>query len=423
MVINVLVFPAQGATSGLHDALSTCVNINLIGASSIDRHGDYIYEHYISGVPMITDPGFIAAFNEIIDKNKIDVVLTTHDTVVKVLVDNRDKIHAKIVAADKHTTDLCRDKDAFYREFVDESFIPKQFDHIESYPVFIKPKEGQGGKGSYLIKSEKDIPNVNWSDYVISEYLPGEEWTVDCLTDKDGKLRFVSPRSRSRILAGISVAGQNEPLDAEIDYIATTLNRRLAFLGLWWFQIKRDATGRWKVMEISTRCSGTNCLTRARGVNLPLLSVYVAMGYDINVCPNAYNVKMDRAFIARYKIDYDYDTVYFDFDDTLTIRGKINLQAIWFLYQCRNQGKKMILLTKHAKEIYESMKHFAICSDIFTEVIHIKPEDKKSKYINSHKAIFIDNAYQERKDVHDVCGIPVFDVDMLEMLMNWRGGG
>ena len=420
MTINVLVYPAQGTTSCLHDALSECVNINLIGASSVNRHGDYIYRNYISGVPMINDPHFIVEFNKIIDQNKINVILTTHDTIVKYLVDNQDKIHAKVVAADKHTTNLCRDKNLFYHEFESEPFVPSQYEKINQYPVFIKPKEGQGAKGAYLISRPEDVPNVNLNEYVITEYLPGEEWTVDCLTDKNGKLRFISPRSRTRILAGISVAGQNEPVDTEIEYIANTLNNRLSFLGLWWFQIKRDFAGHWKCMEISTRCSGTNCLTRARGVNLPLLSVYIAMGYDIDVHPNDYSVKMDRAFISRYKIDYEYDVVYFDFDDTLIVRDKVNLKAIWFLYQCRNEGKKVVLLTKHAKEIYSSMYKYAIDKQIFDEVIHINPNEKKSHYIKPNKAIFIDNAYQERNDVQSVCHIPVFDVDGIEVLMDWR---
>lgn len=59
-----------------------------------------------------------------------------------------------------------------------------------------------------MLESKQDIPqNINFNDYVICEYLRGEEYTVDCLTDRNGRLLFISPRSRERILAGISVAG------------------------------------------------------------------------------------------------------------------------------------------------------------------------------------------------------------------------
>ncbi len=419
--INVLIFPAGEINSiELHDALASCVNINVFGASSIDRHGSYVFENYISGLPLINDATFIDIFNALLIKNKIDVIFPTHDTVAMFFADNADKLKAKVITADKQTSTICRDKKKTYEALFGCKFLPKVFDSIVDYPVFIKPKESQGAIGAKLILSQNDIPNVDLKEYVICEYLPGKEYTVDCLTDKDGKLRFVSPRSRKRLMAGVSVAGQIEELTAEIENIAFQINERLNFLGLWWFQIKQDQNGKWKLLEVSTRCAGTMALTRARGVNLPLLSVYTAMGHPIIVQPNYYRVMMDSSLIRRYKIDYDYDTVYFDFDDTLTLRGKINLKAIWFLYQCKNFGKKVLLLTKHEKEIYESMSKYAICSQLFNEIIHIRPSDLKSDYINPNRAIFIDNAYRERLEVSQVHKIPVFDVDGLDALMDWR---
>lgn len=421
MVINVLIFPAGEVNSiELHDALSSCVNVNVYGASSIERHGSYVFENYISGLPLITEKDFLEKFNQVIEKYKINCVFPTHDTVAMFFSQNADKIKAKIISADKRTSEICRDKEKTYNLFKDCDFVPKIFEKIEDYPVFIKPKEGQGAVGAKLIESAKDIPNINFDDYVICEYLSGQEYTVDCLTDKQGKLVFVSPRSRKRIMAGVSVSGQIEPLTEEIKEIAHVINARMNFMGLWWFQIKQNAQRKWKLLEVSTRCAGTMALTRARGVNLPLLSVYIAMGYDIEVCPNNYKVAMDSSLIRRYKIDYDYDTVYFDFDDTLTLRGKVNLKAIWFLYQCQNLQKKVILLTKHEHKILESMHKYHIDKGLFSEVIHISPQDNKAKYIKSDKAIFVDNAYQERKLVQTTHQIPVFDVDGLDVLMDWR---
>lgn len=421
MAINVLIFPAGEINSiELHDALSSCVNIKVYGASSIDRHGSYVFENYISGLPLISENNFLEKFNQVIEKYQIDCIFPTHDTVSKFFADNTDKLKAKVIAADASTSTICRDKEKTYAALQGCNFVPQTYLTITNYPVFIKPKEGQGGVGAKLIKSEQDIPHINLDDYVICEYLPGQEYTVDCLTDKHGKLVFISPRSRERLMAGVSVAGKIETLTEEIKNIAQTINSRMNFLGLWWFQIKQDSNGSWKLLEVSTRCAGTMALTRARGVNLPLLSVYIAMGYEIEVHPNHYNIIMDSTLIRRYKIDYDYETVYFDFDDTITLRGKINLKAIWFLYQCQNSHKKVILLTKHEHELFESMKKYHIDRGLFTEIIHIDPQDNKAKYINPHKAIFIDNAYQERQQVQATHQIPVFDVDGLDVLMDWR---
>ncbi len=419
--INVLVFPAGEINSvELHDALCGCVNINVFGASSVDRHGSYIFENYTADLPMITAPDFLERFNLFLDKNKIDVVFPTHDSVAMVLAENSKKIHAKLACSCQKTAVICRDKEKTYKALSGADFLPKIYSKITEYPVFIKPKEGQGGVGARLVNSPKDIPNVNLNAYVICEYLPGKEYTVDCLTDKDGQLRWVSPRSRQRVMAGVSVAGQIEKLTPEIQKIAQFLNQKLSFLGLWWFQIKQDKNEHWKLMEVSVRCAGTMALTRACGVNLPLLTVYTVMGYDITVEPNSYYVKMDSSLIRRYKIDYDYDTVYFDFDDTLIVRDKVNLKAVWFLYQCQNNNKKVILLTKHEKEIFDSMEYYHIHKNIFDDIIHIKPNDNKADYISPKKAVFIDNSYHERHAVYIKHHIPVFDVDGLDVLMNWK---
>ncbi len=420
--INVLIFPAGEINSiELHDALSTCVNIELFGASSIDRHGEYVFRNYISNVPMINAPDFFDKFNEIIEKNHIDIIFPTHDTVAMFFADNRDKIKAKVIAADKLTSEICRDKEKTYKALEGADFLPKLFKKIDTFPVFIKPKEGQGAVGAKLLKSDKDIPDIDLNDYVICEYLPGEEYTVDCFTTYKGDLTVISPRSRKRLLAGVCVSGKTEKLSDDIRKIAETINSKLKFNGLWWFQIKKDNLGKWKLLEISTRCAGTMCLTRARGINIPLLSVYNALEYETKVSPNEQDIILDRTLISRYKLDYDYDTVYFDFDDTLIINGKVHLPAIRFLYQCRNQNKRVVLLTKHENDIYDSLYNFAISDKLFSRIIKLSKEDEKANYIeNSNSAIFVDNAYQERVKIKDKFNIPTFDVDGLEVLIDWR---
>jgi hypothetical protein len=162
------------------------------------------------------------------------------------------------------------------------------------------------------------------------------------------------------------------------------------------------------------------CLTRARGINLPLLSVYVFLGYDVEAEANPVSIVLDRTLISRYQIDYNYNSVYFDFDDTLVVNNKVHLPAIKFLYQCKNENKKVILITKHSQDIYETLAKFAISSSLFNEIIHIKPHEEKREFITPSEAIFVDNAYQERKKIQKKHGIPTFDVDGLEVLINWR---
>lgn len=420
--IKVLIFPAGEINSiELHDALSTCVNIELWGASSIERHGSYVFKNYISNVPLINASDFFEKFNQILLDKEIDVIFPTHDTVAEFFANNIDKINTKVICADKLTSEICRDKKKTFDLFKEHSFCPEIYEDFSKLPVFIKPRKGQGAVGAKVIKTKNDIPkDINVDEYVICEYLPDEEYTVDCLTDKNGELKAILPRSRKRLMAGVCVAGQNEPLTDEIKKIAQIINQKLNFKGLWYFQIKQADNGSFKLLEISTRCAGTMCLSRAQGVNLPLLSVYTAMGFDISVSKNPYNIIMDRTLISRYKMDYEYENVYFDFDDTLIINNQVHLPAIRFLYQCKNQNKNVVLLTKHENDLDKTLEKYAISKNLFNEIIHLKNDDKKIDYIKSKKAIFVDNAFQERVAVREKFNIPVFDVEGIEVLLDWK---
>lgn len=423
--MNVLIFPAGEINSvELHDALSHNVNINVFGCSSADRHGGYIFKNYKSGLPNIFEDNFINKFNELINEWNIEYIFPTHDTVALFLVNNQQFINAKVIASTYETAEICRDKKLTYDLFSNCDFCPIQYDSFEHFPVFIKPRDGQGAKGAKLVKEQIDIPNdIVLEEYTINEYLPGDEMTVDCLTDSDGNLCACLPRIRNRLLAGVCVAGQTYPASDEVMKIATTINERLDFLGLWYFQIKKSSDGKFKLLEISTRCAGTMCLSRARGINLPLLSVYAAQGKSITIFENPYTVKMDRTLISRYIIDYEYDTVYIDYDDTVVEGDKISLPVIKFLYQCKNKGIEVILLTRHEADhsdtVEESLASHAISKDLFSKIIKLSFAEKKSNFVTAN-SIFIDNSYAERKEVHDVIGIPVFDIEGIEVIEDWR---
>lgn len=418
--INVLVFPAGEINSlELHDSLSSCVNIRLFGASSIERHGGYVFENYIQDLPLIDEPEFLSVLKQIIATNNIHIIFPTHDTVAEYLTANSDEIPAIIMGGDAFTAKICRDKKLTYDLFANESFVPKIYKNFDYFPVFIKPIRGQGSQGARLIQDVSDIGHFEPKQNVICEYLPGEEYTVDCLTDKAGRLLCVCPRSRSRTLGGISVAGKTENLTPEIQSIAEKINEKLSFLGLWWFQIKKDANGKWKLLEISLRCAGTMSLTRASGINLPLLSVYTAIGREIDVPLIRHHVRMESALIRRYQLDFDYKIIYLDFDDTVVIKERVNLKAIWFIYQCRNHGKKVILLTRHADDIHKSLVKYGIAENLFAEIINIPKGKNKSDFINQESAIFIDNSWHERNEVQKLRNIPVFDADGFDALMEW----
>lgn len=424
---RVLIFPC-GAYNALelHDALAYTVNVELWGASSIEDHGRFVFKNYIGHLPFIHEPGFLSILNQIITDKKIDLLFPTHDTVALYLAEHRQELACRVITADADATRVCREKRRTYELFSDCPFASRVYrsvEEVERFPAFLKPNVGEGGKNTRVVNTAKEAANALSlaPDLMLMEHLPGEELTVDCFTDRHRALRFVGPRERIRVHHGTSVNSKSRPSTAEVEEIAREINRRLRMSGLWFFQIKKDVNGQFKLMEISARVAGTMSLYRQRGVNLPLLSVYDAMDLDVEILDNGFDVEIDRALCSRFGVGLDYDRIYLDFDDTLVCHGEVQRDVLLLLHQAHRKRKPVYLLTRHAHDIRQTLQAFRIDVDLFTEIRSLSWDEDKCRSIEPNsKAIFIDNAFAERKKVKEQLGIPVFDVDAVGCLLDWR---
>ena len=434
--INVLVYPAGTEIAfEIHDALKYTKFITLFGATGVDCHADFVFRNCVAGVPFPDSPDLVDALNGIIKQYDIDFIYPAHDSALKRLSDEREKLDCSIIVSPKPTVDICRSKNATYAFLKGADYLPETYDikavgvpgiaeaacDIKSYPVFIKPAVGQGSEGARKIYDIEHLEEAlsDGTEYTVSEYLPGKEYTVDCFTDIHGNLRLVNPRTRDRIRAGIAVRSHNLPCTDAVKAIAEDLNSRLSFNGAWFFQLKDNADGVPKLMEMAPRIAGTMGLTRNLGINMPLLTLYNCLGFDVGIMNNGGNILLDRAFISRFKTDIKYSRVYVDFDDTIVVKGKVNACLMMFLYQAKNDGKFISLLTRHSTNIYADLEKYCIPASMFDEIVRMDSTGKKTDYILPD-SIFIDDSFAERKRAAEACGVPVFDLDMVESLIDYR---
>jgi hypothetical protein len=201
-----------------------------------------------------------------------------------------------------------------------------------------------------------------------------------------------------------------------ITEIAATINERLLLRGPWFFQTKRDRNGNWKLLEISCRVGGAMVAQRAQGINLPLLAVQDYLGRDLVMLPNRRVSLIERCVATRAKLDFEYDTVVIDLDDTLVIDGHANPTALAFLYQSITEGKKLVLLTRHAFDVAKTLRGARIAIELFDRIVQINATDRESDHVTP-TSIFIDNHFPERAAVAQRLDIPVLDVDALEFFV------
>lgn len=425
--LNVLVLPAgsEGA-SEVFQALRNEVGILLHGASTRVDHGDLLFQRLLPGIPAVQDPGFFKALGAAVQAHGIDAIFPCHDTVAEVLAVGRDRIAARVVCSSAEVAAICRSKFRCHGLVEDTVFAPQRHlgaPPVEAFPVFVKPDRGEGGKGTALLSDpaayERFFREQDRSTYLVTEHLPGAEYTVDCFSDRHGVLRFVGPRGRDRVWAGVSVRTATVEVDP-FRPLAELLHDRLRPRGLWFFQVKRDAAGAIKLLEVSTRTASSMGLYRQLGVNLPLLALCDALDQEVDLQLDPRSAVMDRALDAVYVLDLAYSEVYIELDDTLVVNGRVVPQALTFLYQCRARGVRVVLLTRHIGDPRATLERWAISPALFDAVVRVAPDEEKAVHVRSDRAVFIDGSPHERRKVHQRTGVPVFGVDAIGALIDHR---
>lgn len=418
---RVLIFPC-GSEIGLevYRALKYNKDFTLIGGSSVNDHGKYVFGNYIENIPSVDDKNFIDEINRIINENKIDLLYPAHDSVVLKFSENAKKLNAVVVTSEFFTCDICRSKGKTYEYFKNIILTPKLYKKSsitqKDFPIFLKPDVGQGSKGTKMLNNEDDL-NYYYKDssQLLLEYLPYDEYTIDCFTDFNGNLKLCSGRKRARISNGISV-NTEYIYNPNFEKIANLINSNLKFNGAWFFQLKENSNHELSLLEIAPRIAGTMEYQRCFGINLPLLNLYNSCGINVDIIKNSYSGSMDRALESKFKLDINYNYIYIDLDDVIIQNKKVNYEVIAFLYKSKNENKKIYLLTRHFQKPELTLEKYQIYN-LFDKIIHINDTTPKSKFITHNDSIFIDDSFKERKDVFENSNIPVFDVNMIDILL------
>lgn len=422
---NILVFPCGSEIAlEIYKSLEFSIHFKLFGASSVKDHGEFIYKNYIPNLPFHDNKEFITALKEIIKEHKIDAIYPAMDLVAFTLKQYENELECKVIGSTLAATKICASKNETYALLEKRIPLPRIYKTLEEaiFPIFIKPDIGYGSRNTFFAKTLNGAQNFleqkkDIGEFILCEYLSQEEYTIDCFSNRHGELLFQKPRQRARISNGISVNTIHTNKHKELfSKIAQEINYALKPQGAWFFQMKEDENSNPKLLEVATRLGGSSSLCRAKGVNFAQLSLFDAFDMDVTINENCYEVELDRALDNKYKIDFNFSTIYVDYDDCIIINKKINHQIISFLFKAFNENKKIILISRHDGDLENSLQTYRI-KQLFDEIIHIQKQEKKSDFIKENSSIFIDDSFAERKDISTIHNIPTFSPDMIEVLL------
>lgn len=370
---NVLILPCA-TQIGVEQYLSLRFNkiFKLIGAAH--NENDNLYQDYIKLKYPLGESKFVEEIKKIVKNRSIDIILPSHDEVYLILK-NIPELEDLIPGSSKEVINICSFKSKTYQRL---SQHPELLPRIPNYQLisngFLKPDRGQGSRGSLKINNE----------YIFCEYLPGDEYTIDCFSNNKGEVIHTSPRLRKNVINGISETTSIE-INPIFKKIAAQINKILPLNGSWFFQMKKDKDGMLKFLEVSPRIGGGSNINRLNGINLTLSDLYQHLGLEIKVLNQELVTQVNR---KNPKFILNYDSIFVDYDDTFKYIKK-DLEKL---------NKKIIIITRSKVKVntpYPSIyvKDTELKSDIIKQYINLNP-------------IFIDDSFKERKDVFTNCQIP-----------------
>lgn len=350
-----------------------------------------------------------------------DLIFPTNDFVIDLIVNLEIHNFGKYILPPRETVILCRSKKLTADFFKDKIPVLEEVNlDVTNFPVYFKPDKGYGAKNHQVIysKNELELAVHKNPDFILTELLQGNEYTVECFSDFSGKLLYSNPRIREGIQFATStkLIKPSKETSRELQNYARIINDSIKLDGPWFFQMKEDFNGNLKLLEIGIRIPGSAVWSRASGVNLAELAIYNKKNITTSVIYNKSELSIERNLKSKFSLELDFNYVYIDFDNTIYFQDKITEEAFIFLNKCLFRGIKVILVTKYlGSDLIIKLEDLRIHT-LFTEIIHISESDSKYKYIKHLDSIFIDDSFSERQEVANNLDIDTYGPDIMELM-------
>ena len=284
-----------------------------------DATGRYLATDFVR-LPKASEENFIDALLQVCGERGIELVLPLVTRELFPLAAARERFikqGIRILVSGKEAIAIANDKAACYgflsgkgiavpafrvvttvEEFIHAAF---ELGHPQREIVF-KPAVSNGSRGIRIVSDSLDesdqlfnhkpgqlrmsypqaltiLAAKPFPQLLVSEYLPGDEYSVDCLAD-GGKTLLAVPRVRHRTINGISVRGTFVNDEAIINYCSHII-AAIGLHGNIGIQLKVSAENKPLLLEINPRVQGTIVSAMGAGVNLPLLAVHQELGLPL----------------------------------------------------------------------------------------------------------------------------------------------
>jgi carbamoyl-phosphate synthase large subunit len=218
--------------------------------------------HHRYGVPRIDDPAYVAVLKDLCERHDVGAVVPLTDLDIEVLALARAAGELPAFVPDPPVARATYDKYEAHRLLLSlglpspSTVLPGE--SVESYPVMVKPRQGSGARS---IHRADDADAVEFfvsyirEPVMVQRYMDGAEFSIDTLSDLDGRCLNAIPRTMIESRGGESIKG-TVIADDELVSLGRRTVEALGVRGPCTVQVFRDRAIGLGITDVNTRFGG-----------------------------------------------------------------------------------------------------------------------------------------------------------------------
>jgi carbamoyl-phosphate synthase large subunit len=218
--------------------------------------------HHRRAVPRIDDPGYVPALRELCDQYDVGAVVPLTDLDLEVLAHARRSGELPAFVPDPEIARATFDKYETHL-LLSRLGLPSPptvlpGETVESYPVMVKPRRGSGARSIHRAADARAAEF--FVEYVeeptmVQKFMDGPEFSIDSLSDLDGRCLNAIPRTMIESRGGESIKG-TVIADPELVELGRRVVEALGVRGPCTTQVFRDRDIGLGITDVNTRFGG-----------------------------------------------------------------------------------------------------------------------------------------------------------------------
>ena len=246
--------------------------------------------HHRVAVPRIADPEYVPALQALCEEHNVGAVVPLTDLDIEVLAHARVAGQLPAFVPDPEIARATFDKYEAHlllgRHGLPSPPTVLPGEPVPSFPVMVKPRQGSGARSIH--RADDARAAEFFVDYVkeptmVQRLMDGPEFSIDCLSDLEGRCLNAIPRTMIESRGGESIKG-TVIADAELIDLGRRVVESLGVRGPCTVQVFRDREIGLGITDVNTRFGGAfpGPMYAARpGHTYPELIVRMARGEHI----------------------------------------------------------------------------------------------------------------------------------------------